>query len=87
MAQAITNRGTHKVVPHLQTTILSNQKSIYYLSLHSKNLPIMNQDICWKQRFANYQSALAQLTKFIDKGELNELEEQGLIQAFEFTIT
>jgi len=45
----------------------------------------MTQDILWKQRFANYQKALAQLTKFIDKGQLNELEEQGLIQAFEYT--
>lgn len=42
-------------------------------------------DIRWVQRFDNYQRALAQLTKFIDKGELNELEEQGLIQAFEYT--
>jgi nucleotidyltransferase substrate binding protein (TIGR01987 family) len=42
-------------------------------------------DIRWQQRFANYQKALAQLTKFIDKGTLNELEEQGLIQAFEYT--
>ncbi|MBE9070171.1 nucleotidyltransferase substrate binding protein [Leptolyngbya cf. ectocarpi LEGE 11479] len=42
-------------------------------------------DIRWKQRFANYKRALTQLTKFIDKGELNELEEQGLIQAFEYT--
>ncbi|MEM1252802.1 MAG: nucleotidyltransferase substrate binding protein [Cyanobacteria bacterium P01_H01_bin.21] len=42
-------------------------------------------DIRWKQRFTNYERALAQLTKFIDKGELNELEEQGLIQAFEYT--
>lgn len=42
-------------------------------------------DIRWQQRFANYKKALAQLTKFIDKGELNELEEQGLIQAFEYT--
>jgi len=45
----------------------------------------MTQDIHWKQRFANYQNALSQLTKFIEKGELNELEEQGLIQAFEYT--
>ena len=45
----------------------------------------MTQDIRWKQRFANYENALAQLTKFIGKGELNELEEQGLIQAFEVT--
>lgn len=42
-------------------------------------------DIRWKQRFANYEKALSQLQKFIDKENLNELEEQGLIQAFEFT--
>lgn len=45
----------------------------------------MNEDIRWQQRFANYKKALSQLTKFIDKGELNELEEMGLIQAFEYT--
>ncbi|OHX34299.1 hypothetical protein BJL95_03920 [Methylomonas sp. LWB] len=32
----------------------------------------MHQNIRWKQRFANYQNALAQLTKFIDKGELKK---------------
>lgn len=42
-------------------------------------------DIRWQQRFANYQKALAQLGRFIAKGELNELEEQGLIQCFEYT--
>ena len=45
----------------------------------------MNLDIRWKQRFSNYKKALIQLTKFIDRGELNELEKQGLIQAFEYT--
>ncbi len=46
----------------------------------------MNQaDIRWKQRFSNYQRALSQLKKFIDKGNLNELEQTGLIKAFEFT--
>lgn len=45
----------------------------------------MTQDIRWIQRFSNYQKALSQLRKFIAKGELNELEEQGLIQAFEYT--
>ncbi len=35
--------------------------------------------------FLAIKRALAQLTKFIEKGELNELEEQGLIQAFEYT--
>ena len=42
-------------------------------------------DVSWKQRFANYKKALTQLTKFTAKGSLNELEEQGLIQAFEYT--
>lgn len=45
----------------------------------------MEDDIRWQQRFYNYQKALNQLTKFIEKGELNELEEQGLIKAFEYT--
>ncbi|QPK62462.1 nucleotidyltransferase substrate binding protein [Methylomonas sp. LL1] len=45
----------------------------------------MQQDTRWQQRFSNYQKALEQLRKFIEHGELNELEEQGLIQAFEYT--
>ncbi len=43
------------------------------------------EDIRWIQRFNNFKKALGQLTKFIEKGELNELEKQGLIQAFEYT--
>jgi len=39
----------------------------------------MAEDIRWEQRFDNYKKALSQLQKFIDKKELNELEEQGLI--------
>ena len=42
------------------------------------------QDIRWKQRFQNYGRALDQLSRFLDRDELNELEEQGLIQAFEY---
>lgn len=42
-------------------------------------------DIRWEQRFSNYQKALTQLQKFIDKGDLSELEKQGLIKAFEYT--
>jgi nucleotidyltransferase substrate binding protein (TIGR01987 family) len=45
----------------------------------------MQNDIRWKQRFYNYQKALVQLTKFIERGELSELEEQGIIKAFEYT--
>jgi nucleotidyltransferase substrate binding protein (TIGR01987 family) len=43
------------------------------------------QDIRWIQRLSHYTQALNQLTKFITKGTLNEFEEQGLIQAFEYT--
>ena len=44
-----------------------------------------SEDIRWHQRFSNYRKALAQLEKFIIKGELSDLEEQGLIKAFEYT--
>lgn len=43
------------------------------------------KDIRWRQCFSNYKKALAQLQKFIDKNDLNELEEQGMIKAFEYT--
>jgi nucleotidyltransferase substrate binding protein (TIGR01987 family) len=43
------------------------------------------QDIRWVQRFNHLSKALSQLTKFIEKGTLNELEKQGLIQSFEYT--
>lgn len=42
-------------------------------------------DIRWQQRLSNYRRALSQLQKFVDQGQLNELEQQGLIKAFEFT--
>ncbi len=44
-----------------------------------------NKDIRWKQRYTNFKKALRQLQKFIDKGELTELEKQGLVKAFEYT--
>jgi nucleotidyltransferase substrate binding protein (TIGR01987 family) len=43
-----------------------------------------NKDIRWIQRFANFNKALNQLSRFIEKGELNEFEVQGLIQCFEY---
>jgi len=44
-----------------------------------------DQDIRWQQRFSNYKRALAQLSRFMQTAELNDLEKQGLIQAFEYT--
>jgi nucleotidyltransferase substrate binding protein (TIGR01987 family) len=48
---------------------------------------MIDQDIRWQQRLANYQRALAQLTRAValaHERPLSELERQGLIQAFEF---
>ncbi|NUN12228.1 MAG: nucleotidyltransferase substrate binding protein [Myxococcales bacterium] len=45
-------------------------------------------DIRWKQRFSNFQRALQCLTEAIEllrQRPLSKLEEQGLIQGFEFT--
>jgi nucleotidyltransferase substrate binding protein (TIGR01987 family) len=44
-----------------------------------------NNDVRWIQRLYNYKRALAQLERFINQEHLNELEQQGLIQAFEYT--
>ncbi len=53
------------------------------LSAETGNIMAKN-DVRWIQRFANYRKALLQLSRFIEKGELNELEKQGLIQSFEY---
>ena len=47
-----------------------------------------SEDIRWHQRLKNYQKALAQLNKAVaiaNERTLNDLEKQGLIQAFEYT--
>jgi nucleotidyltransferase substrate binding protein (TIGR01987 family) len=47
-----------------------------------------NLDIRWQQRLDNYQRALQRLTDAVElesQRELNDLEKQGVIQAFEFT--
>ena len=44
------------------------------------------QDIRWKQRFQNFEKAFLRLKEAIDMEELNELERNGLIQRFEFTL-
>jgi len=47
----------------------------------------MDDDIRWVQRFDNFKRALKQLDKvmlLLEERELTELEEQGVIQAFEY---
>lgn len=48
----------------------------------------MNEDIRWKQRFNNFNRALQTMTEAVDlaaQRDLSRLEQQGLIQGFEFT--
>jgi nucleotidyltransferase substrate binding protein (TIGR01987 family) len=48
----------------------------------------MTEDIRWKQRFNNYLKALQTLTEAVELAQqrpLTKLEQQGLIQGFEFT--
>jgi nucleotidyltransferase substrate binding protein (TIGR01987 family) len=45
-----------------------------------------NQDIRWKQRFQNFEKAFLSLNEAMLRKDLNELERNGLIQRFEFTI-
>jgi nucleotidyltransferase substrate binding protein (TIGR01987 family) len=47
-----------------------------------------NADIRWKQRFNSFLKAFSQLESAVvlsDERDLSDLEEQGMIQAFEYT--
>ncbi|MBU6343356.1 MAG: HI0074 family nucleotidyltransferase substrate-binding subunit, partial [Bacteroidetes bacterium] len=49
---------------------------------------MQDKDIRWVQRLSNYSKALAQLTDAVGiyrQRPLSNLEQQGLIQAFEYT--
>lgn len=48
----------------------------------------MEKDIRWQQRLSNYNKAFAQLEKAVKlsrERKLSDLEQQGIIQAFEYT--
>lgn len=45
-------------------------------------------DVRWRQRFQNFENAFSQLAEaraLVEQRPLSKLEQQGLIQAFEFT--
>ena len=47
-----------------------------------------NKDIRWEQRFSNFKKALSKLTEVVKTKtleSLSELEQEGLIQRFEYT--
>lgn len=48
----------------------------------------MKRDVRWQQRFQNFNKAFSQLSRaaaLAGERDLSDLEQQGLIQAFEFT--
>lgn len=45
-----------------------------------------NTDIRWKQRFQNFEKAFLKLKEAIEVATPNELERNGLMQRFEFTL-
>ena len=50
--------------------------------------PLKDKDVRWRQRFENFRKALTQLSSaaaLTKQRDLTKLEQQGLIQAFEFT--
>ena len=44
-----------------------------------------NLDIRWKQRFQNYEKAVAHLQEAVSKKDLSDLEKAGVVQTYEFT--
>lgn len=42
-------------------------------------------NVLWQQRHQHFQKAPAQISRFMQISELNELKDQGLIKAFEYT--
>lgn len=46
----------------------------------------MNEDIRWKQRFQNFEKAFLRLKESLEEIDPNELERNGIVQRFEFTI-
>ncbi len=45
-----------------------------------------NKDVRWQQRFSNFEKAFIKLKEAAEAEELNELERNGLVQRFEFTL-
>lgn len=47
---------------------------------------MQQEDIRWKQRFANFEQTFLRLKEAMEMDSLNELERNGLVQRFEFTL-
>jgi nucleotidyltransferase substrate binding protein (TIGR01987 family) len=75
--------------PWIRSSVAIKERDVSELRFKAKNLGYFNMnDLRWKQRFNNYKKALSQLKYAIElkrQRALSDLENQGLIQSFEFT--
>ncbi|MES2627448.1 MAG: HI0074 family nucleotidyltransferase substrate-binding subunit [Bacteroidota bacterium] len=46
----------------------------------------MNQDLRWVQRYSNFDKAFQRLKESLELEQLSELERNGVVQRFEFTL-
>ncbi|MBC8053833.1 MAG: nucleotidyltransferase substrate binding protein [Sphingobacteriaceae bacterium] len=46
----------------------------------------MSKDTRWHQRFQNFEKAFNRLKEALNEPDLNELERNGVVQRFEFTL-
>ncbi|MFN2430636.1 MAG: nucleotidyltransferase substrate binding protein, partial [Cryomorphaceae bacterium] len=51
-----------------------------------KETTAMDQDVRWLQRAESFDKAFERLRDAMERGHLNELDRNGLVQRFEFTI-
>jgi nucleotidyltransferase substrate binding protein (TIGR01987 family) len=59
----------------------------FWVEQFGKKQSAMDQkDIRWKQRFRNFEKAFSRLKEGVDVEEPNELERNGIVQRFEFTL-
>jgi nucleotidyltransferase substrate binding protein (TIGR01987 family) len=49
-------------------------------------MTMKNPDIRWRQRFQNFEKSFVRLQEALDLDNPNELERNGLVQRFEFTL-
>ncbi len=80
------NNGCHSSNENWKYILVSGSRRCLKKEMNQERKD--NKDIRWLQRLNSYTSALKQLNDAVDeynKRELNSLEKQGLIKAFEFT--
>lgn len=72
----------------IQDSGIENLFSHIFVTSHSVIISayMSNLDVRWIQRFSNFERAYIRLEEAMNMSSLNELERNGLVQRFEFTL-